>query len=278
MGESALSPIAEAPRSFRILSRLTRLIPPLPHASGLSNRIVKPLYCRNHRGRYRVKVWDGIEMIVDPADTIGGNLAFIPQLCDVWERHAIEKYLPRGGVFVDVGANIGSYSLWAARQVGPHGRILAYEAEPNNFATLIQNIELNGFRQIAAFQVGVSDKEETLKLRMCAGNSGGHSFAPDVASPSAAEVEVKCQPLAELVAHVGRIDFIKLDIEGFEQRVLSRFFGDVAADSPLRPRFILTEMLHGPVTGLSDTIRQAGYRLIRHAGYNAFFARAIESI
>ncbi len=273
MAESSLSPIATTPRSFRILSGLTRLIPRLPHASGLSNRIVKPLYCRRHRGRYRVKVWGDIEMIVDPADTVGGNLAFIPQLFDVWERNAIQEHLPRGGVFVDVGANIGSYTLWAARQAGPHGRVLAYEAEQNNFAALVENIALNGFRQIDAFQVGVSGKRETLRLRMSAGNSGGHSFALGIAGPSSVEVEVKCEPLADLVAHAGRINFMKLDIEGFEQRVLSQFFDDVPADSPLRPRFILTEMLHWSVMDLSDTIRRAGYRLIKHSGYNALFAR-----
>ncbi len=275
MSTSSLSPIAETPRSFRILSSLTRLIPRLPHASGLSNRIVKPLYCRHRRGRYRVKVWGDIEMIVDPA---GGNLAFIPQLFDVWERNAIQEHLPRGGVFVDIGANIGPYTLWAARQAGPHGRVLAYEAEQDNFVALIENIALNGFRQIDAFQVGVSDKEETLKLRMCAGNSGGHSFASDVTGLSAVEVEVKCKPLAALVAHADHIDFMKLDIEGFEQRVLSQFFDDVPADSPLRPRFILTEMLHGSVMDLSETIRRAGYRLVKRSGYNALFARAIESI
>ena len=269
----SVSPIVEPPRSFRILSGLTRLIPHLPHASGLSNRIVKPAYCRYHRGRFRVKVWGNIEMIVDPADTIGGNLAFIPQLFDVWERNAIQEYLPRGGVFVDIGANIGSYALWAARQVGPGGRVLAYEAEQNNFAALVENIALNGYRQIDAFQVGVSDKAETLKLRMSDGNTGGHSFALGAERPSPVEVEVKCEPLERLVADAGHIDFMKLDIEGFEQRVLTQFFDDVPAGSPLRPRFVLTEMLHGDVVELSNTIRSAGYGLVKRSGYNALFAR-----
>ena len=212
-------------------------------------------------------------MIVDPADTVGGNLAFIPQLFDVWERNAIREHLPSGGVFVDIGANIGSYALWAARQAGQGGRVLAFEAEQNNFAALVENIALNGFRQIDAFHVGVSDKAETLRLRMIAGNSGGHTFAPGVAGPSTVEVEVKCEPLAALIAHAGCIDFMKLDIEGFEQRVLAQFFDDVPANSPLRPRFILTEMLHGPIMDLSDTIGRAGYKQVKRSGYNALFAR-----
>lgn len=263
----------ELPGAFRFLSGLTRRIPNFPHASALSNRIAKPLYCWRYRGRLRVKVWNDIEMYVDPADTIGGNLAFIPQLFDVWERDAIRRHLPRGGVFVDIGANIGSYSLWAARQTGPRGRILSYEAENTNFAFLVENIKLNDCDHIDAFHVGVSDKAELLKLRLCKGNSGGHSFEHHPSDASSVEADVECQPLSRLVADVDRIDFLKIDIEGFEQRVLSRFFLDIPPRSPLRPKYLLTEILHGPVSDLVSTIRSAGYKLENCSAHNALFAR-----
>src|SRR5580704_12313131 len=91
------APALQPPLLFRLLSGLTRRLPDFPHASGLSNRVVKPLWARTHRGVYRVRVWEGVDMIVDPAEGIGGNLAFIPQLYDVWEREALRTRLPEGG-------------------------------------------------------------------------------------------------------------------------------------------------------------------------------------
>jgi len=277
-----LPPISEAPLSFRLLSKLTRNIPPIPHASGLSNRFVKPFFSSLHRNeRYRVKVWEDIEMIVDPADCIGGNLAFIPQLFDVWERTEINNFLPQGGVFIDIGANIGAYSLWAARRVGANGRVLAYEAEPMNFSVLMDNIVINGFeRIIQAQQIGVADTTESLTLRLNDGsNSGGHSFAPEVHGGQGTPISVACEPLATLIqrADIHRVDFMKLDIEGFEQKVLSRFFADVRIDSPLRPRALLTEMFFAskrePDRLLWSTILEAGYNLYRHSEYNYLFLR-----
>ena len=277
---TGLAAVAETPLSFRILSGLTRRIPPLPHASGISNRVVKPIFCRRHRGeRYRIEVWKGIEMIVDPADGIGGNLAFIPQLFDRWERAMIDKHLPRGGVFVDVGANIGAYSLWAASRIGAGGRVLAYEAEPNNFSVLSDNIKINGFEKIiTAQQVGVADSAGSLELRLnIDANSGAHSFLSEGEAAEADTISISCEPLATLIEQAGVecVDFMKLDIEGFELRVLERFFADVPVRSPLRPRVMLAEMYYGDERDrpLISTIEQAGYRLWRNKGLNCLFRR-----
>jgi FkbM family methyltransferase len=277
-----LPPVSKPPISFRLLSKLTKIIPAIPHASGLSNRIVKPIFCSlHHEERYCVEAWEGIRMIVDPADCIGGNLAFIPQLFDVWERAAVDKFLPRGGVFIDVGANIGAYSLWAAKRVGPTGRVLAYEAEPMNFSVLQENIAINRLeRIIQAHRIGVSDTTESLTLRLNdGGNSGGHSFISSAPSDRVTSITVECKSLAKLIdeANIQRVDFMKMDIEGFEQRVLSQFFSDVQVGSPLRPRVLLTEMYFAskkkPDRLLLSTIEQAGYKLRGYNGYNYLFVR-----
>jgi FkbM family methyltransferase len=227
-----------------------------------------------------VNVWKGVDMIVDPADSVGGTFAFIPQLFDTWERQAISELLPMGGTFVDVGSNIGAYALWAAGIVGAHGHVVAYEAEPNNYARLIDNVAVNNFKHVQAYRVGVSDKAETLRLQLnTVGNSGGHSFTRGLyAEGSVPEIDVPCERLAPLLdsARIARVDFMKLDIERFEQRVLARFFQDVPPESPIRPRHILTEMYPGDVKGpgtLWETIVSAGYRLQRQGKANALFAR-----
>lgn len=273
-------PVSEPPLSFRLLSSLTRLIPPLPHASGISNRVVKPMFCKWHREqRYRVTVWDSVDMILDPADCIGGNLAFIPQLFDRWERSVINQVLPVDGVFVDIGANIGAHSLWAASRVGPKGRVLAYEAEPRNFSMLKTNIAINKLDNIImAEQVGVADAFTTLTLQLnLAGNSGGHSFmtAPHDADGA---IKVACVPLSTLIAKAGvdHVDFIKIDIEGFELRVLSRFFDDIPEKSLLRPGAILTEMYFGDERDapLITMLEQAGYAFHSSDGLNSLFLKS----
>jgi FkbM family methyltransferase len=226
-----------------------------------------------------MKVWQDIEMIIDPGDGIGGNLAFIPQLFDRWERAMIDRFLPRGGVFVDVGANIGAYSLWAAKRTGREGRVLAYEAEPDNFSALAGNITINGFEDvIVAQQVGVADFSGVLDLRLnTEGNSGGHSFADEGRNEDDFSIKVACEPLGFLIKQSGvdHVDFMKLDIEGFEKRVLSQFFIDVPSDSLLRPDVILAEVYYGDERDhpLISMIEQAGYELSKNNGLNCLFRR-----
>ena len=61
---------------------------------------------------------------------------------DIWEF--VLRHVPRGGVFLDAGANIGTYALPAAGLVGPEGRVLAFEAHPRTFAYLARNVAANG--------------------------------------------------------------------------------------------------------------------------------------
>jgi FkbM family methyltransferase len=234
------------------------------------------MWCRLHSGALELAIWDDIRMLVDPGDTIGGNLAFIPQLYDRWERAAIASLLPSGGVFVDVGSNIGAYALWGARHAGPTGTVVAIEADPENFARLKHNVALNGFTNVRAVNLGVSDAEETLRLhRNRSGNSGGHTFArhdPD-------GLPLECRPLARILADVGAgpVDVLKLDIEGFELRVLKRYFTDLQAVAAPVPRFVLLEWLGGPTRSalaeLHAVLTASGYSVVR-AGENALFRHA----
>ncbi len=216
-------------------------------------------------------------MILDPADCVGGNLAFIPHLYDRWERAAIAKYLPAGGVFVDVGSNVGAYALWAARHAGKTGTVIAIEAEPENYRTLVENVRLNGFAdRVIALEAGVSDQESILTLSCNrTGNRGAHSFT----RVSPAGVPVRCSTLDRFLeeARIHHVDMMKMDIEGFELRVLSAFFQRVPPASPLRPRFLLVEIDGGPAPeGEKQTLVRLlldeGYRVLRK-GSNWLFER-----
>jgi FkbM family methyltransferase len=279
--QHARSDAAPVPRSLKLLRSFTRLIPPVPHASGVGNRVVKPLWCASHADAdsYVLPVWDGVLMIVNPRDMIGGNLTFVPQLYERWGRAAVRRLLRRGDTFVDLGANIGAYSLWVAKLVGPTGTVVAVEPEPRNCTVLRRNVELNGLLNVKTFSVGVSDRSEALTLLLNESNSGGHSF---VGQPYArgAGVEVPCKPLADVLrdAKVARVDVMKVDIEGFEEKVLTKFFEDVPRESPLRPNHILTELWFGRRSPEDDRIVRSicagGYELVSRQKGNALFRRA----
>jgi FkbM family methyltransferase len=182
-------------------------------------------------------------MMVDPSDFLGGYLAFLPHLYDRWERDAIASILRPGDVFIDVGSNIGAYAMWAASCVGHAGRVLAIEADEYNHGMLLQNIRLNGFSdRVETLHCGISDRRDVLQFhRNTTGNCGGHNFTGSgTMGPS-----IECIPLHEaLVGATGPIRMMKLDIEGFEHRVLERYFAEVPG--PQRPQYLLIEIKGGP--------------------------------
>lgn len=257
----------------------TRLLPPFWRISGLSNRIVKPLWRIFGDGKIQVlPIWHGVSMALDPSEVVGGNLAFIPQLYDRWERALIRSLLPSHGVFVDVGSNIGAYALWAASFLSKPGRVLALEADPDNYALLLKNIMINQRQNlITSVLGGVSDSNHTLRFyKNTKDNRGGHSFI----GSGDQFIEIQCKPLIEILKanNITQIDFMKLDIEGFEEKVLSKFFVDTEANLLLRPNYLLVEIQGGPVVDLGDQERikslicSYGYELLVDKS-NSFFKK-----
>lgn len=236
----------------RVLMIIGRLVPLwLPRGSAIGNRILKPIYKFLYPKNQRVKVniWGNITMNVDPTECIGGNLFFSPHLYDTLERDWISSCLPANGVFVDVGANIGAYTLWASKYLGNDGSIIAIEADPDTYNELVGNISIDSHMcRIKHINVGVSDKSESLKFyRNTKGNRGGNSFRPRKIAKFYKELETV--PLYDVIVSndIECIDFLKIDIEGYELKVLSKFFSDcINLNRLLLPSYILIEIDEGP--------------------------------
>ena len=113
----------------RLLRLLGSLVPLwIPHGTAFGNRILKPIYKKLYGSRLeKFIVWKGIYIEGDPTQCVDGNLFFSPKLYDHHERKLMIKHFDFDGVFVDVGANIGAYSLWAAMHLTKKGKILAIE-------------------------------------------------------------------------------------------------------------------------------------------------------
>ena len=165
-----------------------------------------------------------------------------PQFFDPAELAVLEKSLTPGFVFVDIGANTGAYTLFVAHRVGSSGKVLAVEPHPIARQRLQCNLDLNGIDWVTIAPVALADSPGVLSLFINDRNIGSSSLSED-AEPEIAKrsIEVPCQTLLSLIQQEGieRIDAIKLDVEGVEDRVLVPFF--TSAPPAQWPHLLLIE-------------------------------------
>jgi FkbM family methyltransferase len=158
----------------------------------------------------------GHRMVLDPNDSL---LLSVREVYEPVETAFFQRHVEPGHTVVDVGANIGYYTLLFARAVGASGRVYAFEPEPNNFAILRTNVEGNGYRNVVLENAAVSDSSGTLDLFVNETNLGDHQ-AYD-AGEGRKRVIVRSVSLDDYFADLAeRIDFVKMDIQGFEAAAL----------------------------------------------------------
>ncbi|MEW6685533.1 MAG: FkbM family methyltransferase [Candidatus Edwardsbacteria bacterium] len=139
------------------------------------------------------------------------------------ETEMFKRSIKPNMVVVDVGANIGYYSLIAAKLVGDNGRIYAFEPEPNNYKLLVKNIEINNYSNIVPIQKAVSNKVGKAKLFVDGYNLGNHSFLESNIKKKAGFIEVETITLDyffERIVGDNKVNFLKVDAEGAEGIIL----------------------------------------------------------
>jgi FkbM family methyltransferase len=117
-----------------------------------------------------------------------------------------------------IGANIGHYSLIAARMVGDTGHVYSFEPDPHNYDLLTRNIGLNDFTNVTALNMAVSNMKGSMTLYLDKYNLGGHSMSSENVLIAAGEVEVETVTLDDFFydGRDGRVDVIKMDTQGAE--------------------------------------------------------------
>lgn len=263
-----------AVRSFalRLLMTVCRAMPRVPGAGRMCNWLIKFYLVNRDPGRISVRAY-GYDFEVDPKESVSQRaLTFFPQLYDRREFAFMAEVLSPGGCFVDIGAHIGVYSILAARSVGDAGRVLAVEAAPRTAVLLRKHIELNDLSNILTREVGVTDKLERLSLDPNPSNSGGDRLG----APTGEALGIECVPLLDLLMEAGinSVTVMKLDIEGFEHRVLHRFLAD--APRGLWPEHVIVEA-HAVKSGDDDPVEvlsRHGYRLAARSNLNRMLSLA----
>jgi FkbM family methyltransferase len=160
---------------------------------------------------------DGHKMFLDSGDYLQLSTRGV---CEKLTTEIIKKEVKKGNIVLDLGANIGYYSLILAKLVGKNGRVFAFEPDPVNFAILKKNIQINNYQNVVAYQKAVSNQSGTLRLYQNPKNPGAHTIYQDF-KENRTSIKVKSIKLDDYFQnHKLRIDFIKMDIEGAEAAAL----------------------------------------------------------
>lgn len=224
---------------------------------------------------YDVEIFGGQKARLHPYDNICEKRVFItPQLWELEERLFLADYISgfggRSFVFVDVGANVGLYTLFAraeAQRAGAAFAAVCIEADPEMAARLRFNIAASGAEsEVRIFNCAASDKEGDLRFDVNLASRGLSRVASDGSSV------VPAKALAQIFAESGlqKINALKIDIEGHEAPALSALLAD--APTFLRPKVILTEISHQQGdSSLAALLLGAGYKKKFETKRNAIF-------
>ena len=161
---------------------------------------------------------NGFKMYTDPTDALElrSNKIF-----EKFEVELVKKEIAKNNIVLDIGANIGYFTLIFSKIVGKDGCVFAFEPDPNNFAILKKNIEINNIKNVILIQKAVSNTSKPQSLYLCDYNHAQHRIYP---SPRCTEkIDVESTTIDEYLdgsEFFNKINFVKMDVEGSEYDVV----------------------------------------------------------
>jgi FkbM family methyltransferase len=245
------------------LAAVTRLY---PFKSGCGN-LANSGFLKALSGVREADVWApvrGGRALVPLKDYVGRSMYFFADL-DPKVSWLVDRYVRKGDVALDIGANLGVVSLRLASRVGPDGQVHAFEPNPAILKYLGKTLSHNVNLPIRLHRVALGSEEANLELSLTNGNAGMATLVGSMQKAVHDKITVPVRRLDTILSEAGvqRIDFIKIDVEGFEAQVL---LGGREAISRFRPRAIILEE-HGAI---KEGRLPQSLHLLREAGYEIF--------
>ena len=172
---------------------------------------------------------------------------------------------------LDVGANLGYYTLLFSTLVGSRGRVVAFEPCPQNFSLLSRSLKANGMANVTVLQKAVAASPGELPLLLSPRVFGGHRIGMDRtgddADASEETITVSSVTVDDVVEHYGlRPDFVKMDIEGAECFALQGMERTLAANDDI---LIMCELSPGALHKCGSTPEDL-LRILRELGFRFF--------
>ncbi|TXF76167.1 FkbM family methyltransferase [Chryseobacterium sp.] len=170
--------------------------------------------------RKQILYRNSIKLNLDLEDWIQQQIYFLGD----YEKPEIDflyQTLRKGDVFIDIGANIGLFSLNASVVLGERGKIYAFEAYLPNYKILEKHVKTNNFRNIITENLAISDRKSTLEIKYNE-NERNLGMASAYLKNFTSTLKVSALSLDDYATEneITRIDFIKMDIEGGEFKAL----------------------------------------------------------
>jgi FkbM family methyltransferase len=216
----------------------------LAHRSRLKRGAFRPMLSRLvnvlRAGPLDVSYQGGSFRFYHQASATERGALFNPDY-NVEELDFLRAHSAKGGVFVDVGANVGTYALALARHVGRDGKVIAIEPHPVTHARLKFNRDASAATQVTLVAAAAGPADGELLIATDADNLGASHIV--TGRPAGNALRVPARRLRRILdeAGVSRVDALKIDVEGFEDRVLTGFFEEAPAS--LWPRAVVIEHL-----------------------------------
>lgn len=193
------------------------------------------LYELNHAAIWQraIKVWD-CRVRAASLDRLLFLALHRAGLMGKKEAQLLKKLVTPGMKVLDVGANIGLYTLLLSRLVGEAGKVFALEPEPNLFSTLCENCAANGAHNVTPFQCAAGATNGRAILHRATFNTGDNRLG--AGKPGAESIEVQVARLDEVIP-LQTVDFMKLDVQGHELGALTGMEQLLAASPRIRVLF-----------------------------------------
>jgi FkbM family methyltransferase len=186
---------------------------------------------------------------------------------EVPETKFIRRCVKPGWTVIDVGANLGYYTLVLSKLVGPQGRVYAFEPSTLNHKMLRKNIELNGATNVRPFQLALGARQGVVPLTP---SPKGHHELTHVTTADAATEYVPMTTLDRFASehHLGLVNLIKMDIEGSELFFLQGAVGMLERCAP-----VLLFELHPLLLSAFGAYPSDVANILQRYGYSLFVAR-----
>jgi FkbM family methyltransferase len=203
----------------------------------------------------------GHKMFVDHSD-VGLRLAPLVGLPpDKGEAGWFVRTIKPGQTVIDLGANVGLYTLLFGRLVGPSGQVIGFEPGPKSFKLLSRNIEENGYRNIRAENAAVADKTGRIDLYVCkTGESDNRVEGAIDPGNDWERVSVPCFAIDDYFGDQ-RVDFIKMDIQGSEYPALRGMRNTLIRNSAIQLVVEFTPSSIVDMDGFFNLIKEIGFSL-----------------
>lgn len=173
--------------------------------------------------------------------TLGNDMSLCLYVAGSFEPNEfafLDKLLEPGMTFIDIGANEGLFSLFAARRVGVTGRVVSVEPSSRERRQLERNLRRNRSNSVTVVPHAVAEKAGTARLQIAAKLHGGHNTLGSFSYDDVSAVDTEDVPVETLDAlaqrlRLERIDTIKIDVEGAELKVLRGGIGILKTCRPV---------------------------------------------